>query len=1337
VRSSTESPVAAHANAEPGKNGLNGERKQATVLLADVKGSTALAERVDTETWVEIMNQVFQILGAEIVRYGGQIDQYRGDGLIAFFGVPAAHEDDPERAVRAALGMQDAIARFAAELAKARMPGGETGIELRLRVGLNTGEVIAARVGSQQHTEDTAMGRAIAIAARMESAAEPGTVLVTESTYHLTQTLFDWRPLGQIAVKGVSEPVTVYRPLAARAVPGKGRGPAELVSPLVGREAELRTMTRALERLQEGRGGIVTVVGEAGIGKSRLIAEIRESEIRKAENPEWVEGRCLSYKTDVAYGLWSDMLRSLLGLSGGAPVHAVCEALEHWVRTEYEQDFDQVYPFLGRLLAVPLDDRTEAMLHGLGAKGVRTGTFRAVETAIERAARARPLVVVCEDLHWADPTSLDLLKHLLALTDRLPLLVVCLLRPETQHRCWEIRETAARQYRHRHADLWLEPLPDGESEQLIGNLLFSASDRGARLATREDVELDRKLQARIIRHADGNPFYLEEIVRSLVESGAIACDLGTCRWDAADETSSDNGQGIAIPDTLQGVLAARIDRLPQETRRVLQRASVIGRVFSYPLLAAVTEDTTLAPGARRGERTFDEHLVTLLREQMIRERARPPERARFDDREYIFKHVLTQEAAYNSLLRPERRAIHARVAQALEQLYPERLDEQLGLLAHHWERAGKPERAIPYLLRAGEQARVAHTNEEAVVHLQKVLALLDDRPSHADQDQTGRWRLEALRSLGKAHESISQLDQAESCLRQAITLGHERGLEPRALVRLYAWLGETLFWEQRIDESIHIGQEGLALLGDDLESVEGVLMNQMLSIGLWAQGKWESADAITRHTATLLERLPFVEELRPAYRHVGLLYLVQKEREKANAWQQTFEERATAQHDTRSRMEASGLAGSLLEATGDLRAAIPHYEQERELALHIGDRRDMHFALLRAQVALWKLGDLESAYNQVPASLEMAQSLAGVATAKTSSYYVGGIVALARGERKQARDYLEQAVRRIPDPNAWFPYKLELFHALGRADLGLGKRTEAQHMFAQGLAALRPGPAARHSRELAELLSGLESSEPDADVFRALCRQLRSELPHMDGLPFRWWFLEPAQPSSIGPPILHEGFEAGASPDWTWHDPVGDCDFVVQDRGLELRAANGRDLWKLNLGAPRLLRPVAGQFVAQVVCARATDDIPAIGGLLIWIDQTHYLRLDRGLTGDRDITFLGCLGAQGDQVIGRGKLSDERARGVGVAQSPTWLRLEHSGNRVTALCSADGEQWFTVGHVPFAARGPVQVGVYASGDINRTVYPGAYPDGTAIRFESFELWIDARDSDRRAGDNLA
>jgi predicted ATPase/class 3 adenylate cyclase len=738
--------------APPGPTPLQGERRILTALLADVQGSTALAGQIDVELWVEIMNRVFQVLGTEIYRYGGEIDQYRGDGLVAFFGATATHEDDPERAVLAGLSMQEAVQRYATELAETE------GVELRLRVGVNTGEVIAASVGdSRQHREETAMGRAIALAARMETACEPGTVLVSENTYRLVAPLFQWQPLGEILVKGFTEPVAVYRPMTHRGQAGKGRGIEGLESPLVGRDAEVRALREALDRLGDGLGGIVTVVGEAGLGKSRLVAEIRKLALSADEGAanlrsdalRWAEGRCLSYATGVAYGLWIDGLRALLGTAPDAAPADVRRRLWEWVQALCPECVDQVYPYLGRMLSLSLEEEAAAHLRGIEAQGLKVLTFRAVEIAFQRAAEERPLVVVCEDLHWADATSLELLESLMPLAERAPLLLVCVLRPEREHGCWQVRETAAREYPHRHSDLWLEPLSQAESGELVRNLL-------------RVEDLPETLRARILERGEGNPFYVEEILRSLIDHEIVVHDEASGRWRATQAESKDSGDEIPLPDTLQGVLRARIDRLPAEARRVLQTASVIGRIFSYRVLeAVVSADAPLTPGpsppAPRAERrargvTLDTHLLTLQREQMIREQARLPER------QYAFKHYLTVEAAYGGILRRERRASHRRVAEALERLYPERLEERLGLLARHWEQAGKSERARDYLGRAGTQAAAQFANQEATSYLDRAL------------DLTPESALAERYALLLAREKVYDLQGAREAQRQDLAV---------------------------------------------------------------------------------------------------------------------------------------------------------------------------------------------------------------------------------------------------------------------------------------------------------------------------------------------------------------------------------------------------------------------------------------------------------------------------------------------------------------------------------------------------------------------------------------
>jgi ABC-type oligopeptide transport system substrate-binding subunit/class 3 adenylate cyclase len=686
------------------------ERRVVTMLFSDVKGSTSMAEHLDPEDWAEIMDGAFEFLIAPIYRYEGTLARLMGDAILAFFGAPIAHEDDPERACRAALEITAQAAEYAEKLEKER---GITGFHVR--VGINTGLVVVGEAGSDLRVEYTAMGDAVNLAARMESAASPGTVLITEDTHKLIAPLFETEALGAIQVKGRTQPVSTYRVLAAKEVPGKMRGIAGLESPLVGREVECAALRQAVQRLQAGAGGIVTLVGEAGIGKSRLVAEVRKSWairapgchsevteesrfsneeiLRYAQNDrcgQWIEGRCLSYGHSVAYLLWLDVLRCLLGVTVDDAPHAVRERLQQRVQAACPDRFDDVYPYLARLMSLPLEEDLASRLVDMDGQDLKGHTFQAVQTVIECAAKQQRLVLVCEDLHWADPTSIELLEQVLALTERTPLLLLCVFRPVKEHACWRFRELAAQTYAQRHTDLLLEALSAAESETLVANLL--------RIEDLPDV-----LRERILSRAEGNPFYVEEVVRSLIDRGAIVQDQATGRWTATREVAD-----IPIPDTLQGVLMARIDRLQEDTKRVLQMASVIGRIFLYRVLEAIAEE----------ERRLDEHLLTLQYQEMIRERARIPEL------EYIFKHDLTREAAYNGLLKVQRRVFHRQVAEALERLLPERVEEQLGLLAHHWERAWDAEKATEYLLRAGDKARIAYTHQEAVGFYQRALSFL-------------------------------------------------------------------------------------------------------------------------------------------------------------------------------------------------------------------------------------------------------------------------------------------------------------------------------------------------------------------------------------------------------------------------------------------------------------------------------------------------------------------------------------------------------------------------------------------------------------------------------------
>jgi len=930
---------------------MAGERRIVTMLFSDVKGSTLMAERLDPEDVLEIMDGAFDVLIEPITRYEGALARLMGDGILAFFGAPIAHEDDAERACRAALDILERAGEYAARLEAERGISG-----FNVRVGIHTGLVVVGEVGSDLRVEYTAMGDAVNTASRMEEAAEPGTVLITEDTHRLIAPLFETEALGPIEVRGRADLIPVYRVLAAKAVAGKPRGIVGLESPLVGRETESAVLQDALERLQAGVGGIVTIVGEAGIGKSRLVAELR-----KEADPlgvRWVEGRCLSYGEAMAYLPWVDMLHGLLGMSTEDAPRVVRDALRRFIEIHCPDRFDQVYPCLGRMMSLPLVEEIEDRLGELMPEGLKALTFRAVETVVQSAAKVGPLVLVCEDLHWADPSSLELLEQLLALTDRASLLLICAFRPYREHGCWEIRHTAGRSYPHRHIDLHLRPLSAADSEELVGHLLHVEA-------------LPRPLRVRILDHAEGNPFYVEEVIRSLIDSQFIVYDEACEQWQATRRVDD-----IAIPDTLQGALMARIDRLEEEARRVLRLASVIGRIFHYRVLAAISEE----------DRELDQRLLTLQREEMIRERARVPEL------EYIFKHHLTQEAAYSGLLRRERRRFHRQVAEAWERLFPDRVVEQLGLLAYHWERAGEERRAIEYLQRAGEQAAAQFANDEAVAYFSRALDLVPEedlaqqydlllaresvyevRASRKAQgqdlasletlaDALGDDRLRAEAALRWAHYGMQTSDYptviaaAHAAIRLAQGVGdvHREALGYCQLGRVLYDAGEYTQSRSSLEQAVALARTtgSRRLLAECLDE---------LGFACYYQCDFDACRTYRGQALHMYREMGYRRGEAWATWGVGLALLAQAEYDEARAH---FEVAVTIQREIGDRhgegMSMGGLA-TTYQAMGQYTKAVELRSQTHSLVERIGHRHSLGIGLSHQARILHHLGDDQAA----------------------------------------------------------------------------------------------------------------------------------------------------------------------------------------------------------------------------------------------------------------------------------------------------------------------------------------------------------------------------------------
>ena len=545
---------------------LTGERKPVTAVFADVVGSTALAERMDPEDWTAMMNEAFDHMSRAIFRYEGTIAQLQGDAMLAFFGAPIAHEDDPERAVMAALDMIEATDEFARQLKQAQ------GIEFRIRAGINTGPVVVGNVGSDLRYEYTALGDAMNTAARMEAAAEPGQVVVTANTLRLAREAFEVEDLGGIEVKGKSEPVHAYRILGRRVAPGPKRGLASvgLESPMVGRDGPLEKLANLMPVVRAGRGRVAFLLAEPGIGKSRLLAELRrrlEAEATaELPAPRWVEARCVSYGRNLPYHLLIDLVRSTLGIGPNATEAEAREILDRELATLIGDESVDVTPYFAHLLALPL--RPDELVLTQTDPGVMQGRFTAAVLRLLRGLTANgPIVLVAEDLHWADPASVEVARQVLPLATELPVLFIGALRPETDAPGWALVTQAREIFGEALTEIRLEPLTEAQSRELVGHLLAIES-------------LPEAVRGLILARAEGNPFFVEEVVRMLIERGVI--ELRGDRWTATEAISS-----IEIPDTLHGLLLARIDQLPAAAKKSLRIAAVIGRQFPVRVLERV------------------------------------------------------------------------------------------------------------------------------------------------------------------------------------------------------------------------------------------------------------------------------------------------------------------------------------------------------------------------------------------------------------------------------------------------------------------------------------------------------------------------------------------------------------------------------------------------------------------------------------------------------------------------------------------------------------------------------------------------------------------------------
>ena len=664
-----------------------GQRRTVTVLFADLCDYTGLSTQVDDEVLYDIIQRYIEMLAEKVYQFEGMVDKITGDGLMALFGAPIALENPAERAVRAALEMQAGLVQLNRQLEES------IGERLHMHWGLNRGSVIVGGIGSDLLVDYTAIGDSVNLARRLQEVAIEDTIYVSESVFKTTRSLFDYQELIDLNLKGYQSGICAYQVQGIKEAPGRVRGILGLNVPMVGREAELLQVNCALDDLlQSQQGQLVALIGEAGIGKSRLTAEFK-SRI-DPEKFMLLEGQSLTYRKSVSYWIFLEVLRNYLGLLPTASKMDVQDKLLDAVPKLLGPDSSSALPLIEKLFNLePSDPIASQRLNYLDAEQLRQQNFIAIRNMLLAISEQKPLVIILEDLHWADEISLDLLAFLVESINEHPLLILAITRPLPEGNIDQVLEVSGQYLGSRCRTIHLDSLSEQQSDQLLFSLLGV-------------LEISEQVRSQIIQRASGVPFYIEETLRMLIDKQLLVKESDGWKLDA------DVDLELEVPDNLQDLILTRFDRLSSQQRSLLQTASVIGRQFDAELLNMVLkiEDRV--------------QLKTLLSTLVEKAFILPAGGQNYQG--YSFRHVLTSDAVYRTLLRRDRNKLHGLVANSIEQVYADQLDNQVEVLAGHYMRSEFLDKALHYLLLAGRKSARDYANLQAQGYFEEARSLLVD-----------------------------------------------------------------------------------------------------------------------------------------------------------------------------------------------------------------------------------------------------------------------------------------------------------------------------------------------------------------------------------------------------------------------------------------------------------------------------------------------------------------------------------------------------------------------------------------------------------------------------------
>ncbi|MFH1243260.1 MAG: adenylate/guanylate cyclase domain-containing protein [Pseudomonadota bacterium] len=949
-----------------------GERKYVTALFSDMSGYTDMSERLDPEEVKEITTRIFGEISKIVNKYDGFIEKFIGDAVMAIFGIPKAHEDDPIRAVRAAREIHDLIKAISPELEE------KIGKPLTMHTGINTGLVVTGEVNLERGTHGVA-GDTINVAARLSGLAEADQIIVGPDTYHQAEGYFAFEVLEPAKVKGKQEPIQIHKVLSPKEQPNTTHRHHGLRADLIGREVELAQLREAAERLRQGKGAIFSICGETGIGKTRLIEEFRVT--LDLDEIQWLDGQAYAYSQNIPYFPLIDLFNRGFQIKEGDAPQKVREKIESGVESLVGKRGD-VIPYVGSLYALSYPEIEE-----VSPEFWKSRLREAIHAILSGLAQSRPTIICLEDLHWADPSSMDLLRFVL-LEFRFPALFICVYTPTislfTSHQL--------RGLRAEYQEIQLNDLSLSEVQIMLGSLLKA-----------KDIPKD--LWAFIQKSVGGNPFYLEEVINALIEAGALTRNNGT--WSLNRPISQ-----IDMPSTIHGIIAARLDHLENESKRILQEASVIGRAFLYEILKKCTQL----------KEQIDSHLTILERMNLIHARSLQP------DLEYVFKSALTQEVVYNGLLKKDRQAIHERIGLVMEEVFQDRLSEFCETLAFHFKQGVSFRKAVDYLIKSGEKSLGRYAVEESHQYFKEAFGLIANR-SERTREEDGllidlliKWSL-VYYYRGDFRGQVDLLsehrDMAES-------------LDDKArLGMFYAWYGFSIYFRARLKDSYEYLLKALEL-GEETKD------DQVISYACtWLA--WTCTELGYLQEAILYgERAQEISKHIPSDHYlyfkslggIGLASFYKGDRTRGLEAGTAILDYGQRHSNIRSMVMGHFVTGLSSFVDGDFQASIdafgkgiqtaadPFYSQFSRFCLGLGNARNGEFQ------------EAEEALQEVASySRDFGCELLG-----TPTHALLGLVSIAKGQMAQGLKMIEETLRACHENQrrSWYT---TIEHALGQVYL--------------------------------------------------------------------------------------------------------------------------------------------------------------------------------------------------------------------------------------------------------------------------------------------------------------